>query len=343
MKEASENKPTNSKRQRRRSRIILVAFGVTCSLLMSELLLRCTPRFKPPPHPIVCRWPTLFQQWDPYGYRLWPSRTLSHHWPSNSPSIQVVTNQHGFRSRRDFYEPDQRKRVLVLGDSQVFGLGVQQEDRFTNKMESMNPKWRVDNMGMTAYGTDLMLMALEEVGLDTHPDVVLVCIFTDDFYRVRSRYAGVGFEIPRFQLEGGQLKLVPYPERRIWDSLHLVQLLRKAKWNWTSAEWDLNEAILRQFIQKANQHDFRLGFVFLPGPMNLENDQRRRAWLKDFVNRNHHMLLDLTPAIHEAGDQAFIPHDVHFNALGNQIIAEQLELFTKKLLEDCHSPSGNPH
>ena len=34
------------------------------------------------------------------------------------------SNAEGFRSRRDFHGQDSRRRIVVLGDSMVFGAGV---------------------------------------------------------------------------------------------------------------------------------------------------------------------------------------------------------------------------
>ena len=225
-----------------------------------------TDRFDPPPYPIACDDPTLYQQWDPYGFRIWPSRTIQHEFPKTDPrTITVISNEHGFRSRRELHEPDERTRILVTGDSFVFGLGVEHDERFTNMMEETQPKWRVDNLGMTAYGLDLMLMALEEVGLASNPEILMVCIYSDDLRRVRTRFAGVGYEIPHYTLVNDQLQITPYPRRRLHDSLHLVQVARRVKWNCTNAEWRLNEAILERFVNLSRQHDFQLGSSLLAG------------------------------------------------------------------------------
>ena len=141
-------------------------------------------------------------------------------------ALSIVSNSDGFRSRRDFREPDARRRIVVLGDSMVFGSGVEESERFTEVLESMEPGWRVDNLGMVAYGPDLMLRALETVGVALKPDVVLFAIFSHDFYRVMPEAFGIGFPLPRYVLEAGRLVTVPYPERPAWMRTGLVQAAR---------------------------------------------------------------------------------------------------------------------
>src|ERR1700730_8325922 len=133
-----------------RSRFLLILGAVGCTVLICEVALRISGRFKPAPYPFVCDRPELFQEFEPYGYRLWPSRTTKYTYPKENPrTLTVISNSAGFRSSREFNEPDKRMRVLVVGDSFVFGDGVEESERFTNVLESMQPDWRVDNLGMT--------------------------------------------------------------------------------------------------------------------------------------------------------------------------------------------------
>ena len=184
-----------------RMKVMLLLAALGLSLFTGEVAIRMTGRFQAPGYPPMCIRPELYEQFDPYGYRLWPSRTAKYLYPAHNPrSLTVVSNRDGFRSSREFDEPDERMRVMVVGDSFVFGQGVEESERFTNILEIMQPTWRIDNLGMTGYGPDLMLRALEEVGLKSNPDVVVFSLYTDDFRRVRPHYAGIGFKISRFKL-----------------------------------------------------------------------------------------------------------------------------------------------
>ena len=207
--------------------LLLAVATLAVSLAGAELALRLARPLWAIPYPPVCYRPDLFQRWDPYGYRLWPSRTMQARYPGpDGRLVTIVSNRDGFRSRRELHEADGRRRVVVLGDSMVFGVGVEEAERCTEVLEALEPGWRVDNLGMVGYGPDLMLRALEAVGLDPPPGVVVLVIFSHDVYRVAPEVPGVGFPLPRFVLRSGRLTTVPYPERPAWQRLFLVQGLR---------------------------------------------------------------------------------------------------------------------
>src|SRR5262249_46976068 len=160
----------------------------------------------------------------------------------------------------------------------VYGEGVEEDERFTERLEAIEPGWRVDNLGMVGFGPDLMLRALETVGLDPPPRAVLFAIFTDDFRRVVAPYAGAGFRIPPSELRAGRLVSVPYPVLPPWERMRLVQGLLYLYWRYTPATFALNGAILDRFLERARERQFAPAILFLPGPHDWRDDQRRRAW-----------------------------------------------------------------
>src|SRR5262249_54013217 len=152
-------------------------------------------------YPPFCLAANVFQRWDPYGYRLWPSRSIAHRYPLDAPrAVTLNSNADGFRSRREFESRDGRPRIVGLGDSMGCGEGVEEQARFPELLGAAEPAGRVDNLGMVGFGPDLMLRALETVGLDPPPAVVILAMFTDDPRRVAPPYQGVGFPLPRFAL-----------------------------------------------------------------------------------------------------------------------------------------------
>jgi hypothetical protein len=216
-----------------------------------------------------------------------------------------------------------------LGDSFVFGEGVEESERFTNSLEAMRPMWRVDNLGMTGYGPDLMLRALEEVGLSLNPGIVVLCVYTDDFRRVRPRYAGVGYAIPRFKLASKRLMSVPYPKVRLWDRSRFFQGICHAYWTRTSAEIRLNRAILDRFLALGEMHEFNLAIIFIPGTLDTTMDKRRRAWLRQYAREHDVPFLDLSEIIHTAAmkQELFIHRNPHWNPEGHRIAATEIGRF----------------
>ncbi len=311
--------------------MLLLIGSILFSLVICEIALRIFADIPVPKYPPKTKRPDLYQQYTPYGYRLWPSRTMSYKYPRENPrELTIVSNSIGFRSRRELQEPDERFRILILGDSFVFGDGVEAEERFSNVLEEMEPDWRVDNLGMTGYGPGLMLRALEKVGLHPVPDIVIFTMYTDDFRRVQPFYAGVGFKIPRFKLKNGKLVSVPYPKRNIWNRCYLYLTCLDLFWKKTNIVYDLNSAILDRFLELARTHHFQPVIIFLPGWSDTPTDKKRRTWLQQYARMHQVPYLDVSEPIHRhKWDEVFIKNNWHFNPMGHHIVAEQLHRFLK--------------
>ncbi len=149
---------------------------------------------------------------------------------------------------------------------------MEAEERFSNLLESREPGWRVDNMGMTGFGPDLMIMALESLLSKAEPDLVVLALAFDDFRRVRDRYAGMGFPSPRFELRGRRLTRVPFPAPKPWERSHLVHGLLMAleeapvREPLDAGEWRINRAILDRFRELSREHRFQPVVLYLAGP-----------------------------------------------------------------------------
>ena len=239
--------------------------------------------------------------------------------------MRIVSNADGFRSSREFRDGDARTRIVVMGDSLIFGEGVEESERLTEVMESASPAWRIDNLGMIGYGPDLMLRAFEAVGRGMAPDAVIVAIYTDDVRRVSRYYSGVGFPIPRFVLRDGHLATIEYPEPHLWERTRFFQGALYLYWRYTPATFRLNEAILDRFVELSRQVPFALGIVFLPGRKDNRDDRRRREWLGEYALGCHVPYLDLTTAVQHGGsERLYIPNDSHWNADGHRLVGERL-------------------
>lgn len=317
-----------------RARLLLIVASVVLTLGLAEGALR---RWSPAwiiPYPPRCYRPDLFERFDAHGYRLHPSRVLGLSYPPGAPRrVTVTSNADGFRDRRDFRDGDPRPRVVVLGDSMVFGMGVEEDERVTEALERLEPGWRVDNLGMVGFGPDLMLRALEAVRFEPAPRAAVVAIFSHDLYRVVPEAVGVGFPLPRYALIDGRLTTVPYPARPAWERLYLTQTVRYLRARYTGATFPLNAALLDRFRALAVERRIALGVVFVPGPRERADDRRRRAWLAGWARTHDTPFLDLTDAIADGGGAAlYLPNDSHWNPDGHRASAARLRPFVAALL-----------
>jgi hypothetical protein len=134
--------------------------------------------------------------------------------------VRYHAKQNALGFRGPLYESDPTQgawRIAVLGDSFVWGFGVEDEEVFTRMMEKLSPtRLEVANMGVSGYGTDQEYLLWSSRGHQFNArDVVLAVTITNDFFDNLSseRY---GYEKPVYAFgPDGQLHLtnVPVPRR----------------------------------------------------------------------------------------------------------------------------------
>ena len=95
----------------------------------------------------------------------------------------IILNSKGFRDKEYSYNKlKDVYRILILGDSFTFGIGVENNETYPKVLESKlnlnyDEKIEVINAGMTAWGTDQELAFLKTEGLNYDPDLVVVGFF----------------------------------------------------------------------------------------------------------------------------------------------------------------------
>lgn len=125
-------------------------------------------------------------------------------------SHAVSINAMGFRDAERRFDRDDPAalRVAVLGDSFVWGHGVEDAEIFTRLIEERLPGVEVWNLGVSGYSTDQELLLFRRVGDLIRPDLVLLMVCRNDFAAnttrragrypkplFEDRHAGAGFEL----------------------------------------------------------------------------------------------------------------------------------------------------
>ncbi|MBI3088395.1 MAG: SGNH/GDSL hydrolase family protein [Candidatus Omnitrophica bacterium] len=173
-------------------RIAVVIFSVVVALGALEVGLRLfwwkrltTPRLED--HPI-------------YHHRLDPHATF----PQQSPDFHTVatTNNLGLRGPADYGpKPAGATRLLMLGDSFTFGVGVNDEETFCallqGALDRRGRRVEVINAGLGSYSPILDYLALRDLYLPLEPDAVILWFdfgdLQDDFFYARNlRYDAQG-------------------------------------------------------------------------------------------------------------------------------------------------------
>jgi hypothetical protein len=177
---------------------------------------------------------------------------------------------------------------------------------------------------MTGWGLDLMVRAFERISRRVTPDVTVLAFYTDDFRRLRPRYTGMGYALPRFELVDGKLIDLPPPgPLPAWRRLRLVQAVEQTYWRFARNQFALNGALLDRLHARTEGHS-KLFVVFVPGRADTDEDQRRRGFLSEWCQRNNIPFLDLTETMKAAGvDPLHIPGNYHWNRRGHGLLAPQ--------------------
>ncbi len=119
--------------------------------------------------------------------------------------VNVKTNSFGLRgSEVSKTKPENTYRIIFLGDSFVFGWGVEEEKTFVRVMErelnasnKFAKKVEVLNFGVPGYSTFQEVELLKEKGLEFNPDAVIIYFVENDF--------GLPFFIKNFSSADKQL------------------------------------------------------------------------------------------------------------------------------------------
>jgi lysophospholipase L1-like esterase len=158
-----------------------VLAGVVAPMLMAEVALRLTHPFGLEYFVSVDRFlATLDREAAPLVYRNRAGLRIA------LEGVAVAISSQGLRDREYAVEkPAGTTRILVLGDSVVFGWGVRVEETFAKQLERLlrEDGWRVEvlNTGVPSYDPTDEALYLRTAGLRYQPDVILVTVTTDDF------------------------------------------------------------------------------------------------------------------------------------------------------------------
>lgn len=169
----------------------------------------------------------FFPQWAPRAGRMtqfW--RYDSRYGWSNVPNAKgafqsfgfdtnVSINERGFRGPMIPYQRTPGKqRVEILGDSYVWGYGVNENEMFTSILPQYLGGAEVVNLGVTGYSTDQELLVYEDEGYKYNADYVVLVFCMNDVDGNTARVQYATYEKPLFVLDQDQLRLENQPVKR---------------------------------------------------------------------------------------------------------------------------------
>ncbi len=282
---------------------------------------------------------------------------------SISGRIEYTHNSKGLRDEEYPYQkPEGTYRILMLGDSFVYGDGVQQSEALPEILESLlqeHGPFEVINTGVTGYGLTQETLYYETEGYKYEPDLVMLVFFHNDLTDlVREKEPPK----PKFRLVNGQLELhnVPYPhpsqletrdKEEEWLSAVGKGLMQRLQFSETRAliegalkakpprclkpfnpptyweyAWQTVEAILRRLSESVEEHGSRLVVVTTP-----PHKEWVGCWtspeteVMDSVCTNEGIAhIDLLPGFSQAETQPYFRRDLHWSAEGHRLAAHMI-------------------
>jgi lysophospholipase L1-like esterase len=190
-------------------RSLLVVLGATLPLLAFEAFLRCTDALPLHRNPLA-GFHTTDRTVGWLGTRSYRARFRRPEF-----DVTIESDETGFRRPARRVEAPGIPRIAFLGDSFLWGWGVQQGEVLTDRLqERVGQAFDIRNYGVNALGTGQQLLLLEEHVLPAKPEMVIVLFYEND---LTDNGDVKGGRRPWFHVEGGCLERENVPVARAVD------------------------------------------------------------------------------------------------------------------------------
>lgn len=185
-------------------RVALLIASTCISVLTAEYALRIW-------YPQYDEHDQMFEYDPELGWKFTPDKTGSIvYYGEVHNNIRI--NSHGFRDRLRNFHDKQKKRIMVIGDSFVSNISVNETDVFTQVMEQKSPSTEVVNFGVNGYNQIQEYLVLKKWLETVRPDLVLVIIYIrNDF--MENLGSDWFYSRPYASLVGPEDKLVMHPPK----------------------------------------------------------------------------------------------------------------------------------
>jgi hypothetical protein len=243
-------------------------------------------------------------------------------------STSVRVNSQGLRDREHSLDKGPQFRVLVLGDSFVWGCYAEQDELFTEVLEQRLGNCEVINMGCSGYGQDQELLLLKREGLKYSPDLVIVNVHFDSDIWNNVHSVAYGYNKPLFinSPSGAVLHNVPVPKCALGGRISRWMTGWSATWNRMKACKMGDSTIDKWFVTKVNR------WARQGDAISIISDIPREAMMVNLLKEmktvatthGAEFLVLLTPNV-EVGTQRIIPSE-QFDSVTDSLLAADIPL-----------------
>lgn len=228
------------------------------------------------------------------------------HWPRGDPDLGWVfnegapdfyrpwgleppayaTNPQGFRDEKDFTAVDMesgKTRVMMLGDSFLFGVHLDAQDAIPAALERKLPPVEAYNLGIPGWGLDQMYLAYAKYADLIKPRVVVLVYVDEALQRSYEAFRALeGMNKPSFSLQGNRLVARTGPTRSSFWQRNLFQksiLANRLYVAYRDVEVRrLAKALFSELIAEAQRRDERFVVVRVPRLEDYSNHSWMDLW-----------------------------------------------------------------
>jgi lysophospholipase L1-like esterase len=270
---------------------------------------------------------------DPYtGFATAPN--LLFHFTANDLDFTFDTNDRGLRGRQPVpAKASGEYRILVLGDSFTFGIGVESDQTFSALLQrrleaGAKRPVTVINAGTNSYGTAQELQFLKHYGIAMLPDLVIVAYYENDMSDNGTQLEYVDGFVQRD------------PMRVLNHTSFVLEFVRNG---WSGGHsrldpaqlWRITHEFLAQTRHVCGQHGVAYLLLQIPGRETTKwaLSPRERPVPFRRLDTPAETTIQIHSIIQALGRSPYLPEH-HFNRLGHELVADKLaaEIVARGLL-----------
>ncbi len=287
-----------------------------------------------------------------YGVRANQPGVVTRHYAPGEYETTVTTNSSGMRGTRDYSlkKPEGVHRIIMLGDSMVFGFGVEDDEvtsvvleDLLNAEEDRDQRYEVLNFSVSGFGQAELLVTYTQRARSYDADTVILFFYDNDIgnNRVSNLFelvdGGTVERTGKEYLPGVRTREILYalpPVRwlfehsQAWNFIRnrlssIVQksLLRKQGLETFSSDnpeaLELTRALLRRFIEEIQADGAEPVVVIIPNSLLTSNFPMTAESITDLG-------ADLVDGRDVLVRGDYYVYDIHMRPTGHRKVAEQL-------------------
>ncbi len=265
----------------------------------------------------------------------------------------IKTNNFGMRESENFELENEKYRIAFVGDSFVWGYGVNEEERFTNIVQKrLGEEYEVMNFGVPGFSTDQYLLKIKEDVLKFNPDMIIVSFVLNDLTYIDEKVA-YGKNKPLLVFNGDDLKIENYPiPKSSWKPKIIIKInelltginkklflkeefpeIFKLNGKDYDEEIKLNNNVYKEIKSIADKNDIDMAIIYIPQKTVFISEEELKGFGLSFgevyLNRPAEIVqnlsneldvayIDLQPYLGvNGGSKNYFIKDTHFNQVGH--------------------------